>query len=84
MTLGSAKKYIYINSLIEKKKKEGREWKEEGKKGGRKEKNCHVENCKKEVTDRRPPTLYGGRDPYLLSLQESAWHTRRWGAGLGE
>lgn len=33
---------IYINSLIEKKKKEGREWKEEGKKGGRKEKNCQM------------------------------------------
>lgn len=41
-----------------------------GREEGREERKelSGVENCEREVTDRRPLTLYGGRDPYLLSL----------------
>ena len=69
-----------MDSLIEEKKKE--EKKEGGKEGGREEGTeerkkrkelAGMEHCKREITDERPPVLFGGRDHNLPSTEDSAW-----------
>lgn len=53
MIFGSAKKYIYkFTNRKEKERRKRVKRKEEGRKGGRKEKNCQVWRTAREVTDR--------------------------------